>query len=109
MATTNNKKTNSSLPKGAKKVTAEVADLLTRLKLQREYLNEVKRDSEDTRKQILDLLGEEEAVLYFRNEVVGSVDVDEREALDTAKLRIEQAEIYNAYLKPSKRVTLKVK
>jgi hypothetical protein len=105
MATT---KTNS-LPKGAKKVTAEVADLLTRLTIEREYLNEVKRNSDDTRKQILDLIGEEEAILYFKNEVVGSIDVDERETLDTAKLRIEQPEIYNAYLKSSKRTTLKPK
>jgi len=105
MATT---KTNS-LPKGAKKVTAEVANLLVRLKMEREYLNEVKRNSDDTRKQILDLIGEEEAILYFKNEVVGSIDVDERESLDTAKLRIEQPEIYNSYLKSSKRTTLKSK
>lgn len=105
MATT---KTNS-LPKGAKKVTTEVANLLVRLKMEREYLNEVKRNSDDTRKQIIDLVGEEEAILYFKNEVVGSIDIDERETLDTAKLRIEQPEIYNQYLKASKRVTLKAK
>lgn len=103
------KATTSSLPKGAKKVTARQADTLTLLKLQRENLNSLKRDSDDLRKQVLDELGAEEAILYYRNEVVGSVEVAEGETLDTAKLRLEQPDIYNAYLKPSKRVTLKVK
>jgi ribosomal protein L30/L7E len=101
--------TTSSLPKGAKKVSAKLADTLKLLKLQRDNLNSVKRDSDDTRKQILDELGDEEAILYYRNEVIGSIEVSESEVLDTAKLRLEQPEIYNAYLKPSKRVTVKVK
>lgn len=103
------KATTSSLPKGAKKVSAMLADTLKLLKLQRENLNSIKRDSDDLRKQVLEELGEDEAILYFKNEVVGSIEVSESEVLDTAKLRIEQPEIYNAYLKPSKRVTLKAK
>lgn len=103
------KATTSSLPKGAKKVSATLADTLKLLKLQRDNLNSVKRDSDDLRKQILEELGDDEAVLYYRNEVIGSIEVSESEVLDTAKLRLEQPEIYNAYLKPSKRVTVKVK
>lgn len=101
--------TTSSLPKGAKKVSAKLAEALRLLKSQRDSLNAIKRDSDDLRKQILEEIGDDESVLYFRNEVIGSVEVSESETLDTAKLRLEQPEIYNAYLKPSKRVTLKAK
>lgn len=100
----------TQLPSGGVKVSRDIAQSLADLAEFREAFNAVKKQTDDIRKTVLEIVGDEiSSVLYHNGKVVGSVDVKPTTSIDTKKLEREFPEAYEACLKAGKRVTLNTK